>query len=320
MRVSFVVPVYNVKPYLDKCIESLLYQDYDDFEIVIVDDGSTDGSGELADVWALSSDKIVVSHQQNQGLSAARNRGVDIARGDYIAFVDSDDYWCDNVLRGLIEQIELQNLDILRFRYQNVREDGSIFSPNKAKDGNDYSSTPTDGKSFLDLRMGLQCYACQFLVRRPICKKELFKEGIYFEDVDWLPRVMFVAGRVASTKQMVYNYLWREGSITLDSNSTKKRKRVKDKLIIVENLMSIGYGRVWINNMITAVVISIVSEISGESFSYRVKYLRELNRIGVRPLSDQKIYGKARKKVRLINISPILAVILFRINGYFNRT
>ena len=109
-KLSFIVPVYNVAQYLRKCVDSLLAQDYDDYEIILVDDGSTDNSPQICDEYVrenelesegvreLGKPLISVLHQENRGLSAARNAGVRIARGEYICFVDSDDYWEPNVL------------------------------------------------------------------------------------------------------------------------------------------------------------------------------------------------------------------------------
>ena len=134
-KLSFIVPVYNVALYLRKCVDSLLAQDYDDYEIILVDDGSTDESGVICDEYAASSLSaagtspfseadhsiipIRVIHQVNAGLSAARNTGIKAAKGEYICFVDSDDYWEPNVLGGLMAQVERDNLDVLRFDYQN---------------------------------------------------------------------------------------------------------------------------------------------------------------------------------------------------------
>ena len=131
IKLSFIVPVYNVAPYLRKCVDSLLAQDYDDYEIILVDDGSTDDSPQICDEYARMSQEsrvksqelpcIRVIHQVNAGLSAARNTGIKDAKGEYICFVDSDDYWEENVLGSLMEQVERDDLDVLRFDYQNVR-------------------------------------------------------------------------------------------------------------------------------------------------------------------------------------------------------
>ena len=190
-KLSFVVPVYNVEKYLRKCVESLIKQDYSNYEIILVDDGSTDGSGAICDTYVSDAScikydvckQIRVIHQENGGLSAARNAGSAAAKGEYICFVDSDDYWEENVLGGLMAQIERDKLDVLRFKYQNVRIVNSeerivnsgvegvkyeVFRPYKrdARLGNDYSETVTDGVSFLNSRMNTQCYAVMFIVRR----------------------------------------------------------------------------------------------------------------------------------------------------------
>lgn len=92
MLLSVIVPVYNVKSYIDRCIRSILTQSYRDIELVLIDDGSTDGSSLLCDEWAKKDKRIVVVHKVNEGVSAARNTGLDVAKGDFITFVDSDDF------------------------------------------------------------------------------------------------------------------------------------------------------------------------------------------------------------------------------------
>ena len=121
MQLSIIVPVYNVADYLAKCLDSLLAQDLpqNEYEIIVVNDGSTDNSGEIAQQYADKYANITLINQGNQGLSGARNTGIKCAKGDYIQFVDSDDYLEENVLGGLLKQVEKDNLDVLRFKYQN---------------------------------------------------------------------------------------------------------------------------------------------------------------------------------------------------------
>ena len=139
IKLSIIVPIYNVAPYLPKCVDSLIAQDYEDYEVILVDDGSTDESGKICDEISesISDERLVIKvlHQKNGGLSAARNAGLKMARGEYVCFVDSDDYWELNVLGGLMAQVERDNLDVLRFDYQNVRlkNEGEyeVFEPNR---------------------------------------------------------------------------------------------------------------------------------------------------------------------------------------------
>ena len=335
MKLSIIVPIYNVAPYLRKCVDSLLAQDISDYEIILVDDGSTDDSGAIADEivkeamsngqWAIDNESnrqspiansptLRVIHQENAGLSAARNTGIAVAQGDYIMFVDSDDYLQPNVLGALMEQVERDNLDVLRFRYQNVRESGEVFVPHEGMktDYNNYSSEPTDGLSFLNERMWVQCYVVQFLVKSEIVRQELFTPGIYFEDTDWTPRMLLRAKRIASTDLVVYNYLWREGSITLSQKDTAKmRKQLHDKLGLIGKLNTLGNSvacRRWFDGMISGLVINVVGIIASTFYDERKQYIKQIKHFGVLPLKNINVAPRAVKKLKLINRSIALAV------------
>ena len=339
MQLSIIVPIYNVAPYLRKCVDSLLAQDITDYEIILVDDGSTDDSGAIADKivreamgngqWVMDNETnrqspianrptLRVIHQENAGLSAARNTGIAVAQGNYIMFVDSDDYLQPNVLGALMEQVERDNLDVLRFRYQNVRESGEAFAPYKDMTNyNDYSEVPTDGLIFLNERMGNQCYVVQFLVKTDIVRQELFTPGIYFEDTDWTPRMLLRAKRVASTDLVVYNYLWREGSITLSQkDTTKMRKQLDDKIAILGRLNEWGNSvsdRRWLDGMISGLVINVVGVIASKFYSERKQYIKQIKALEVLPLKNINIPPRAIKKLKLINISPALAVLVLKL-------
>ena len=323
MKLSIIVPIYNVAPYLRKCVDSLLAQDISDYEIILVDDGSTDDSGTIADelVHAFSLSPLAsrlqlrVIHQSNAGLSAARNTGIAVAQGDYILFVDSDDYLQPNVLGTLMEQVGRDNLDVLRFRYQNVRESGEAFAPYKDMTNyNDYSPIPTDGLTFLNERMSTQCYAVQFLVRRDIVLQEQFTPGIYFEDTDWTPRMLLRADWVASTDLLVYNYLWREGSITLSQKDiAKQRKQLQDKMRLLERLNKWGNqvaDRRWFDSMISSLVVNVVGIIASTFYDERKEYIRRIKALDILPITTYHIAPRAQKKVKMINMSLRLAVMV----------
>ncbi len=321
MKLSIIVPVYNVAPYLRKCVDSLLAQDISDYEIILVDDGSTDNSGAIADEILnthsqspIANCQIKVLHQLNGGLSAARNTGISLATGQYILFVDSDDYLQPNTLANLLEQAERDKLDVLRFRYQNVKENGEVFVPHEGMktNYNDYSSTPTDGLTFLNERMWVQCYVVQFLVKTEIVRQELFTHGIYFEDVDWTPRMLLRAKRVASTDLVVYNYLWREGSITLSQKDiAKMRKQLHNKLELIGKLNILGNSvvcRRWFDGMISFLIINIIGIISSTFYQERKQYIKQIKALNILPITTYRIAPRAQKKVKLINISLNLAI------------
>ena len=370
MKLSFVIPVYNVAPYLRKCVDSLLVQDYADYEMILVDDGSTDGSAQICDQIVesqesrvksdgcsdsnpfTSSPTIKVIHQANAGLSAARNSGLAIAQGEYICFVDSDDYWQPNMLGALMAQIEQDNLDVLRFRLQYVRivESGKsrvereyeIYNPYKSDPfaGNDYSAEPTDGITFLNQRMNTQCYAWTFIIKHSLIVDSqeskvksdnhtpytvhstpytdtLFTEGIYFEDTDWTPRMLVKAQRVASADRVVYNYLLtRQGSITNAPNRAKLQKVLDDKMRLVGELQrqsSALLAQGKDNRWYGRMIAALVISIFGIlSADFYNERMSYLQQ-----LKEWGVYPLQSNlpKARLINLSPYIAVWLLYIKN-----
>lgn len=351
VKLSIIVPIYGVEQYLRKCVDSLLNQDIpsSEYEIILVDDGGHDKCPQICDDYAAVHKNIRVIHRENGGLSAARNSGIEVAQGEYIMFVDSDDYIEPNVLKELLAQVERDKLDVLRYRLQYVRllkeNDGmsrekslnepltlndvyQVFNPYKTDPfkGNDYLEEPTDGITFLNERMNTQCYAWQFIIKRCLivdgvqCKVYggdcLFTEGIYFEDTDWTPRMLVKAKRVASTETVVYNYLVREGSITNAVNKRKQKKVLDDKMRLVktmqqqsQELQERGKENKWFAGMIADTVISIITIIAVQFYNERKTYLNQLTALGVYPLVSKS------NKARLINLSPRLAVILLHMKN-----
>lgn len=129
MFASVIVPVYNVETYLLRCLDSIMDQDFEDYEVIIVDDGSTDGSGKLADQYAEKYPKrIQVIHQKNQGLGGARNTGIEAAQGDYYLFVDSDDTIEPNALSELWHKVSQTGAQIICFGMKSVNENGKVIA------------------------------------------------------------------------------------------------------------------------------------------------------------------------------------------------
>ena len=319
---SIIVPVYNVAKYLPKCLDSLLNQDIDkeEYEIILVDDGSLDRCGEICDEYAAKYDNIKVVHRENGGLSAARNSGIEIAQGKYIQFVDSDDYLEPNVEKALVEKMEMENLDILRFNYQNVNDNYEVFDPNKSgKLYVDYRDGICDGLAFLNERLGYACYAWQFVLKAELVRSiPLFKEGIYFEDTEWTPRILVVAKRVTSVSIVVYNYLIRRGSITKSVEPAKRQKLFGDSLALIDAKkvqMQKVSDRRWFEGIIAHLVVSAISNLSKDFYPQRKKYLDILKGKKVYPLSTYHLTPSAARKVKLINFSPALACWLLHLKN-----
>lgn len=312
LRLSIIVPVYNVSKYLAKCLDSLICQDLkpEEYEIIVVNDGSTDNSEEISRQYEEKYSNIKVVRQENQGLSGARNTGIKLSNGKYIQFVDSDDYLVPNVLRTLVDKMETDNLDVLRFNYQNVNENYEVYEPYKEhKPYVDYRDEVCDGLTFLTERLGYACYAVQFLIYSDLLKNEgnAFKSGIYFEDTEWTPRILTQAKRVTSTDLMVYNYLLRQGSITNSVSIEKKRKVLDDKMLLVSSLkqqMLDKADKRWYEGMISATVISIMGCIVADFYKEKERYLKGLKDLDVYPLSYYHASKLAMRKIKFINFSP----------------
>lgn len=327
MKLSIIVPVYNVADYLPKCLDSLLAQDLpqNEYEIIVVNDGSTDNSAEIAQQYADKYANIALINQANQGLSGARNTGIKQAKGEYIQFVDSDDFLEENVLGGLMKRIEKDDLDVLRFKYQNVRinagEEYEIFQPYKQSSFlfDNYSSEPTNGVDFLNERFGTACYAWAFILKRDNLNDCIFKPGIYFEDTEWTPRMVLKSQRIASTDTIVYNYLMREGSITKAINRDKQRKVVEDKIKLIDSLLEHSNGledKSWFERMIASTVLSTIGCIAADFYDERKKYLKELNQRNIYPLSYDKTTKGTKRKLQLINFSPSMYCWLIYMKNY----
>lgn len=320
LKLSIIVPVYKVAQYLPKCVDSLLHQDLreEEYEIILVDDGSQDNCGAICDEYASKHSNVRVIHRKNGGLSAARNSGIDAANGKYVQFVDSDDYLEPNVLKALVNKMETDQLDILRFNYQNVNEKGKVFSPNKVdKPFMDYRDEVCDGLRFLNERLGFACYAVQFMLKTELLKpsENRFVEGIYFEDTEWTPRILVQAKRVTSVDTIVYNYLMRVGSITQSVETAKKKKSLDDRMLLIDALqrqMQTLTDDRWHRGMIAQTVITVVSYISNNFYGERRKYLSKLKAKHVHPLSSYHALPTAKRKIALANVSLGLLCFLLK--------
>lgn len=217
MKISVIIPVYNVKPYLERCLRSVLRQTYKDLEIIMVDDGSTDGSGELADGLAASSPCISVIHQNNQGLSGARNTGLRIASGEYVVFLDSDDEWLlDDGLEKLLSDSPI-GCDLIVFKTVESWPSGKIVY------GIDYdveylSSFNNPQEIFVHLIQIKRFFvsAVRVLVRRAFLLEHSieFPVGLLSEDINWSLRVWQYVNTVSFHNLDFYCYQRREGSIS----------------------------------------------------------------------------------------------------------
>ena len=214
MKVSVVIPVYNVKPYLERCVQSVLHQSFKDLEIILVDDGSTDGSGEMCDQTAKRDSRIVVIHQKNQGLSGARNTGIKKAKGEYIVFLDSDDEWLHP--DGLELLLQGDMADLIVFKRVDIKEgDLYITSADYELNAIKRLHDTQDIFTYMVKSQMLQISACFLLIRRQILidNNIYFPCGIISEDVFWTMHLWQHVTSARFTNLDLYGYHHREGSI-----------------------------------------------------------------------------------------------------------
>lgn len=212
-KISVIVPVYKVENYLDRCVKSILNQTYDNLEILLVDDGSPDSCPRLCDDYAKSDDRVRVIHKKNGGLSDARNAGLEVATGEYITFVDSDDWISDNCIKVLIE--EAQRNDTLISVIDTVESDGSRESERSYSEGFKYKElyTAKEAMQVIFLQHEFNTSAWAKLYHKSIFDGIRFTTGILYEDLDLIYRLFERAGRISFSPAGRYYYFQRQDSI-----------------------------------------------------------------------------------------------------------
>lgn len=228
-RISIIVPVYNVAEYVERCVSSILAQTYEDFELILVDDGSKDGSSEICNRLKEGDNRIQVIHQENQGLSAARNRGLSAATGDYITYIDGDDYVEPSYLEVLYHNAVTYQAEVSVCGFQYVWADKKSKNTKGAgtaeKEVKLYSGKMAAGEIVAGNKRSM-ITAWGKLYHRRLRNLLIYPEGRLHEDEFVTYQVLYEAVKVTVTEQPLYYYLQREKSIT---NSGYSRRRL-DKL------------------------------------------------------------------------------------------
>lgn len=223
MKISVIIPVYNVEQYLPDCVNSVLSQDYTNLEIILVDDGSPDNSGAICDEFAARDPRIKVIHKANGGLSDARNAGVLTATGEYVLFLDGDDLWDDrHAVTVLAERIAQTGADVLNFSYIKWFEDTGVKDPYFQ----DIPAMPpldsvSEQLKYLTNNGLYIASACNKLIRRSLLVDLPFECGVYSEDIQWCAKLMLKAGSMDFICANFYLYRQRSDSIRHTINDKK---------------------------------------------------------------------------------------------------
>ena len=335
-KLSFIIPLYNSAKWLEKCLYSVLNQDIPEsqMEIICVNDGSLDNSAELVREIGNTHPSIIVIDQPNQGPSGARNTGMKAATGKYLCFVDPDDFVEPNVYGQLVQQMEDEQLDMLRFNYQIVDENYNHVEKRAFEKAFDYSPKLMSGAEFLATRLDIACNIWRYMYRREIItKNEIWCfTGDYYDDTPWLPLVLLKAERMNVCDTVVYDYLERSDSLVKTKNPVMQQRQADGVILLLQylenELKQIANGKLeignewrdgvieWYRSIESHMVVSLLAMIASYKYDQRDEYVRKLRDLNVFPLS-LRVYGKnAWLKILFANISPyLLMYIIHRKNS-----
>ncbi len=272
--ISVIIPVYNVEKYISQCLDSVCNQTNKDLEIILVDDGSTDASGRICDEYACHDKRIQVIHQKNSGAAAAKNVGLQVASGEYLSFVDSDDFLEPNAYRYMIQIMQTQNADVVQCSYRDVFK-------NHTKD-HILKNTTLNQIDFLALFT--EDWTCALLwdklYRRSLFEGISFETGHKIDDEYFTYRGIMNAKKIVRDSQIVYNYRKRASSVMYSSTSAQQiitdrvdylRKRRKNVIAYFPQLRAV-YDNHFLNMMI---ILSRDENVTKEHLKLIQLYLKE---------------------------------------------
>lgn len=264
---SVVIPVYRVEQLMDRCVESVLAQDVERMEVVLVDDGSPDGCPEKCDHWAGKDNRIRVVHKTNGGLSDARNAGINLARGTFITFADSDDFVEPGTYAAVLKEME-GGADIVEYPvykfYGSAKQEKEVFEPTVYTNMRAY---------WIEGRAYAHAYAWNKIYRRQLFKGVAFPKGKLFEDAYTLPLLLKRAKKVVQTNKGLYFYCANNEGITATAGANGLRQLVKAHL---------QTGWVYEDEQYYMHVVNIqlsVSMITGEAPLLKTKRIRNMNHL-----------------------------------------
>lgn len=313
MILSIIIPAFNVEKWISRCIESCIALKFEkmQYEIIIVNDGSTDNTLTIIEAYCSCNNNIKIINRPNGGLSEARNTGLAVANGDYIWFVDSDDWINPDSVPNLIRRCNEDCLDILCFGLQLVDEDYLItnYSIKDQTDGRIMTGQDFIRKIEMPPAVWVALYKRSFLVENDL----KFLAGVFHEDQEFTPKAYVLAKRIAFNPDVIYNYFQRTGSIMRSENYTKKASdllKIADSLFAFANSSNLNSGSLkWLYSKIyfafgQSITYAVLADLSLDGYKLKPYYpMKQLDRCS--------LYNKI--KYSLINISPKLYKFFYRL-------
>jgi glycosyltransferase involved in cell wall biosynthesis len=297
MKLSIIIPMYNVELYIERCLISCLKQDIscEDYEIIVVNDGSPDGSLQIAERIAKDYNNITIISQPNGGLSTARNTGLSVAKGEYVWFIDSDDWIKENCLKELITTLYEKDLDALVINGIRVINEDLFKNPSR-----EFADSILSGKEYLALTR-VNCAAVITIYKKSILKGNnvFFMEGIYHEDEEFTPRAYYFIDRIGiKNYYYYYNYL-NLNSITQTSNPKKG-------FDLIKVACSLNKFKQQIPKNLQYIYDKYISSAINQSLSNAVKMDKETLAVYLKVIVDNKY---------IFNSLSNLSSIVYKIEG-----
>jgi glycosyltransferase involved in cell wall biosynthesis len=327
MKLSVVIPLYNKEKFIDRCLKSLLAQDLfpNEYEIIVIDDGSTDTGKLIGQSYADKYPNIHFFSQENAGPSAARNRGLEATKGDYIYFLDADDYLAYNTLNRPLELCQQNNLDILKFNTKEVKEDAlPDFLPQKLEDK---ALQVMDGITYI-ANFFSKNEAWRYLVKKEFLTDTgiIFTEGTLYEDAIFTVSLFLKANRMAKANLDIHRYVVVQDSIVTNRDPVHNLKFIHGMVNAVEIINDLikGLNSSHVNyhgavKRLKAKQQALVFALIIRTFKYRLlnfkdlkKILVKLNKLEVYPI-DPKIGGVAKSKTSILPIINNKTLLFFGI-------
>ena len=297
-KFSIIVPVYNTEKYVKRCLDSIKSQSFKDYEVIIVNDGSTDNSSDIISKYSYK-----VINQENLGLSMARNNGVKESSGEYLIFLDSDDYIEKDLLKEVNESLS-NNPDLVRYQIKEVFDDEENIN---------YEEEPFDNKSGVEAFKLITKYhfvenAWAYAIKRDFYLKEKFsfKKGTYHEDFGLMPLVIIKSKIVNSINYVGYCYYQRSGSIMNNNDYSKTKKKVNDfynhYLYLTKEINKTKLDKTYFMSFISNSLILKITELKGKD------YKEALDKLKKDKVFDNLLNDSLTRKVKkvLVKISPKL--------------
>lgn len=293
MKYSIIIPVYNVEEYLDRCLKSILNQTYSNYEVIIVNDGSPDNSDNIIKSYEKEDKRFKEYKKVNGGLSDARNYGLKYATGDYLIFIDADDYIENNYLEKVNDVLEKnKDIDVLKFKIKLVDEGGNLIRMENGLN--------KEGVTSFDELVKLEFLepAWSYVYKLSFWKENNFTylKGMIHEDFGLTPEILMKANKIYYLNSYLYNYVQRNGSIMSSNNKEKLHKKAYDMLYQYDRLIKINYNKdtkVY-KSFLANALISKTNTLDKEE---QKKYKEELRK---RKVIDNLIDDTLKRKIKKI--------------------